>query len=100
MRAFKLIVLSVLLAIMLVAPGYVGTTSAGSGTYGTIVPVHERYYGHDYRWGHEGHWRDYRPYGYYYRPYVSNYGYYSPYYYGGPYVAVSPAPGFSFYFGF
>ena len=115
MKAFRLTVLSVLLVILLVAPGYAGTTYYRSGSYGSVasysdthgtyMPVHERYYTHNGdRWDHRGYWGDdhYRPYGYYYRPYVYDYGYYRPYrpYYYGPYVHFSPAPGFSIDLGF
>ena len=111
MKAIKLVVLSALMAILLVAPGYAATTHYGSANHsavlshsdahGTYEPVHERTYHNGYGWGHERYWRGdgYRPYGYYHRPYGYDYGYYGPYYYR-PYASFSLVPGFSVYFGF
>ena len=109
MKALRLAVLSALLVILLVAPGYAGTSHYRSGGgYGHVSsyahgqagyhgPVRGGYYHHAYREGHEGYWR---PYGY--RPYVYGPGYYDYYgpYYGGPYAYFSPLPGFSIYLGF
>ena len=109
MKALRLTVLSALLVILLVAPGYAGTNYYGSGGgYGHVsshalshdgyhVPIHDGYYHHAYREGHGGYWRPYR-----YRPYVYDrgyYGYYRPYY-PGPYAYFSPLPRFSIYLGF
>ena len=65
MKALRLTVLSALLVILLVAPGYAGTNYYGSGGgYGHVsshalshdgyhVPIHDGYYHHAYREGTE-----------------------------------------------
>jgi hypothetical protein len=103
MKAWKKVLLSVLLVTVTFIPVFAGVGRAETYSYqstqslttATIAPVdwHRHYWHHDHYWG--------RPYGYY-RPYYDGgyYGpYYDPYYYNGPSVSFS-VPGFSFNYGY